>query len=422
MNLETIVASNVKRLMINNHVTQNDLGDYLDLSRQTVAKYLKGNGTFDTVQLVKLAHFFRVPIEQILAGTDEAEVKICYRATENQSNFYSYGEELLRTYIKKFNSIAQAVGYYSVFIPEQYDLFATIRGEKINVNRELGRVIKQPEKIDEVIEKDILSIADEQRANLSLQQDGAISIIPALEKKGIKVVFLDFDCNNVSGASVCSESCGCFIFVNSNPNITIERQVFTVAHEYGHILLHRPQYYNEYVEINNKFYEDYLNHMANKFAARLVSPPSLYYQYALELNQSANDLGKILPLALNIKHRVQLSLQSVMLSLRDNGYISHEVVEDFYNLLDTSNARRTEPFPISENNEVWNSFLQRKNANVQELVERAYILKQINIDDFAFLLGVNHEIAEKIVSGIEEKHNKMLDFTKINHQSPCTDS
>lgn len=414
MSLEKTVASNIQRLIARTHVTQNEVAEYLGLSRQTLSKYLKGKGTFDTVQLVKLAHYFRVPIEQFLTGIDEAETKICYRYTDRNRGCFSNIDKQLRTYIRKYNQTAQATDYYSTFIPEQYDLFASIHGERLNVNRELGRAINQEEKLDDIIEKDILSIADEQRANLSLQKEGAITLIPALEKKGIRVVFLDFGGSDISGASVCAESCGCFIFVNSNAAITIERQLFTVAHEYGHILLHRPQYYSEYEEINNEFYEAYLNRMANKFAARLVSPPSLYYQYALELKQSANDLEKIIPLAVRIKLRVQLSLQSVMLSLRDNKLISSEVVDDYFNYLETSNTRSVEPFPISEDIEVKNAFLQKKNAKVKELLESAYLRKQIDLEGIVLLYDVNLETAKEIAVAVEAKYNKMCGLIKAD--------
>lgn len=39
-------------------------------------------------------------------------------------------------------------------------------------------------------------------------------------------------------------------FVNCNASITLERIIFTVFHEYGHILLHRPVYKRKFENCN----------------------------------------------------------------------------------------------------------------------------------------------------------------------------
>lgn len=410
MELENVVAINIQRLMEKNHLTQNELGDYLHLSRQTISKYLKGKNTFDTVQLIKLAHLFRVPIEQLLADGKGSDVKVYYRPTNLDRQFSSDKTEFIRSYIKKYIEISELVGDYSTFTPEQYDLYASIKEEKINVNRELGNIISQKESLDENIEKEILSIADEQRLALALNDSSSIALIPALEKKGIKVVFLDFECSDISGASICSETYGCFIFVNSNKSMPIERQLFTVAHEYGHILMHRSLYNSEYIDVSNEHYTNYLDHMADRFASRLVLPPALYYKYANELNKRANDLKLILPIAMQIKQQVHLSLQSVMLSLRDNGYISKKIVDEYYDLLDALGARRIEPAPIKDEKDVLDEFNMKRNANVFALVTKAFRAGNINEADVAFLCGVTQEEANNTLSSLREEQQKVDDF------------
>lgn len=410
MELESVVAVNIQRLMEKNHLTQNELGDYLHLSRQTVSKYLKGKTTFDTVQLIKLAHLFRVPIEQLLANDRASEVKINYRLTSKDCICPTNKDSLIRSYIKQYNSISESVGVFSTYIPEQYDLYASINGEKTNVNRELGNWISQKEHLDDIIEKQILTIADEQRSTLALKDEGAIALIPALEKKGIKVVFLDLGCSDISGASVCSETYGCYIFINANDAITIERQLYTVAHEYGHIVLHRSLYNSEYVKIDNVFYSDYLDHMADKFAGRLVLPPTLYSKYAIELSQDTNNLKNILSIATLIKHQGQLSLQSVMLSLRDNGYITKEVVKEYYDLLDALGARSVEPVPIKDEKEIFEEFKRKRNANVSALVAKAFRAGKINEAEVAFLYGITQEEAKNTLSSLREEKQKVDDF------------
>ena len=413
MELENVVAVNIQRLMEKNHLTQNELGDYLHLSRQTISKYLKGKTTFNTVQLIKLAHLFRVPVDQLLAEGKGSDVKVYYRPTNLDGQFSSDKKDYIRAYIKKYVEISERVGDYSTFTPEQYDLYASIKGEKININRELGNSISQKEALDDRIIEEILAIADEQRLILALNDIVSIALIPALEKKGIRVVFLDFECSDISGASVCSDTYGCFIFVNSNEAITIERQLYTVAHEYGHILLHRSLYNSEYVDISNKYYTDYLDHMANKFASRLVLPPALYYKYTSELSKGANDLKLILPVAMQIKQQVRLSLQSVMLNLRDNGYITKAVVDEYYDLLDALGARSVEPAPIKDEKDVLDEFKRKRNANVFSLVTKAFRAGSINEADVALLCGITQEEAKNTLSSLREGQQKVDDFFTV---------
>lgn len=413
MELENVVAANIQRLMEKNHLTQNELGDYLHLSRQTISKYIKGKTTFNIVQLIKLAHLFRVPIEQLLADGKGSDVKVYYRPTNLDGQFSSDKKDYIRAYIKKYVEISERVGDYSTFTPEQYDLYASIKGEKININRELGNNISQKEALDDGIIEEILAIADEQRLILALNDIASIALIPALEKKGIRVVFLDFECSDISGASVCSDTYGCFIFVNSNEAITIERQLYTVAHEYGHILLHRSLYNSEYVDISNKYYTDYLDHMANKFASRLVLPPALYYKYTIELSKGANDLKLILPVAMQIKQQVRLSLQSVMLNLRDNGYITKAVVDEYYDLLDALGARSVEPAPIKDEKDVLDEFKRKRNANVFSLITKAFRAGNINEADVALLCGITQEEAKNTLSSLREGQQKVDDFFTV---------
>ena len=248
---------------------------------------------------------------------------------------------------------------------------------------------------------------------LALNDIASIALIPALEKKGIRVVFLDFECSDISGASVCSDTYGCFIFVNSNEALTIERQLYTVAHEYGHILLHRSLYNSEYVDISNKYYTDYLDHMANKFASRLVLPPALYYKYTSELSKGANDLKLILPVAMQIKQQVRLSLQSVMLNLRDNGYITKAVVDEYYDLLDALGARSVEPAPIKDEKDVLDEFKRKRNANVFSLVTKAFRAGSINEADVALLCGITQEEAKNTLSSLREGQQKVDDFFTV---------
>lgn len=122
---------------------------------------------------------------------------------------------------------------------EQYNLFTEYKGEVIDINFSVTDAFAAMRKIEPSLKREIWQIADYHRQLFGMGDKGAIDLIPALTARGVNVVFLDLGSSEISGLSICDESYGSFIFVNSNSSVTYERQLFTIAHKYGHILLHR---------------------------------------------------------------------------------------------------------------------------------------------------------------------------------------
>jgi Zn-dependent peptidase ImmA (M78 family)/transcriptional regulator with XRE-family HTH domain len=412
MDLSLIIATNIQHLMEQAHVTQNELAEKLGLSRQTVSKLLKGKAPFDIVQLEKIAGIFRVSLEDLLNENRVTEIKICYRLTTLESNVPKDIKEFLSRYIERFRSLSVKVGDSSIFIPEQYNLFAKVKGKRISVLGELENQVNDSVEIDidETLVDQISTIADEQRKRLELNDGGAIDLISALSKKGIKVIFLDFGTSEVSGASVCDQMCGCYIFVNTS--LTVERQLFTVAHEYGHVLLHRQMYSYSFGELSNKAFSKYLDSMASKFAARLLCPPDLIDQYDDELNKAKNNLQLILSIAVKIKRDAQLSLQSVMKSLRDYGYISKAMHDEFYTLITDAGLLTKEPLPIAKGDNLYEKFLAERNLCVTELVVKGYFFGIISEDDIAVLYNYSREEAQRTYTYLVEESKKIADLFK----------
>lgn len=414
MDLSLIIATNIQHMMEQAHVTQNELAVQLGLSRQTVSKLLNGKAPFDTVQLEKVAGIFRVSVEDLLNKNSVTEIKICYRLTTSESAVPKGIKELLTQYIEKFRSLSVKVGEPSIFIPEQYNLFAKVKGKKIRVIGELENQVNDYDEIDldAALVDQISTIADEQRKRLELNDGGAIELISALSKKGIRVIFLDFGTDEVSGASICDQTFGCFIFVNTS--LTVERQLFTVAHEYGRVLLHRQMYSYSFGELSNKAYTKYLNLMASRFAARLLCPPALIARYDDELNKAKNDLQLILSVAVKIKHDAQVSLQSVMKSLKDYGYISKAMHDEFFTLIADAGLLTKEPLPIAKGDNLYEKFLADRYYCVTELVVKGFFFRIISEDDIAVLYNYSREEVQRTYSYLVEESKKIADLFKID--------
>ena len=416
MDLSLIIATNIQHLMEQAHVTQGELADKLGLSRQTVSKLLKGKVPFDIVQLEKVANIFRVSLEDLLNEKSVTEIKICYRLTKSESTVPTGIKEVITQYIERFRAISIKVGDPSIFIPEQYSLFAKVKGKRIRVIGELENQVNNSDEIDDALVDQINSIADDQRKRLELNNGGAIDLISALSKKGIKVIFFDFGTGEVSGASICDQTMGCFIFINANSTLTVERQLFTIAHEYGHILLHRQMYYYSYGEISSAAFYKYLDSMASRFAARLLCPPDLIELYDDELAKAKNDLRLVLSIAVKIKHDAQLSLQSVMKSLKDYGYISKAMHDEFFTLITDAGLLTKEPLPIAEGDNLYKKFLAERDYCVTELVVKGYFFGIISEDDIAVLYNYTREEAQRTYSYLVEERKKIADLFNAETQ------
>jgi len=112
------------------------------------------------------------------------------------------------------------------------------------------------------------AVAELVRERLELGDDPIFDISGLLEDKvGIKVLWLEIASDGFFGMSVAEDGSGPAIVVNSWDRISVERQIFTAAHELGHLLLHRDEFNPDEVA------EDVdAEREADRFAAYLLMP------------------------------------------------------------------------------------------------------------------------------------------------------
>ena len=68
-------GENLKTLRKNKGITQEELAVRLNVVRQTISKWEKGQSVPDAEMLVKLAEFFEVPVSQLLGSRIEPEAQ-----------------------------------------------------------------------------------------------------------------------------------------------------------------------------------------------------------------------------------------------------------------------------------------------------------------------------------------------------------
>lgn len=88
-------------------------------------------------------------------------------------------------------------------------------------------------------ERDIVELAAKCRKKLDLRSTEPIhNICGLLENAGVKVKQISSASNSFFGLSVAEKDGGPAVIVNTQSRIPVERQIFSAAHELGHLLLH----------------------------------------------------------------------------------------------------------------------------------------------------------------------------------------
>ena len=70
-----MLGENLKTLRKNKGITQEELAARLNIVRQTVSKWEKGQSVPDSEMLVRLAEIFEVPVSQLLGGPIEPDAQ-----------------------------------------------------------------------------------------------------------------------------------------------------------------------------------------------------------------------------------------------------------------------------------------------------------------------------------------------------------
>lgn len=111
------------------------------------------------------------------------------------------------------------------------------------------------------------------RARLGLSESEAIRDLAGLleARGGVKVLFLPKSSDGFFGLSVGAEDGGPAIVVNTSRSISVERWIFTAAHELGHLLLHPDAY-----ELGADREELGEERQANEFAAHFLMPDAAF--------------------------------------------------------------------------------------------------------------------------------------------------
>lgn len=359
------IGSNIQAIMKKNAVTSVQLAQHLSISRQTLMNYLRGMSTPDCIKLIEIADFFQMPVQDILYGNDHSQTSVLFRSALNYSDALS-SLDTFSEYIDIYKYLTTIAGDTIHFFPEYYD-FPIQAGSSQTLTKELKRELEL--------------LAKEQRQKIDAGNTDPLHMIALLEKRGINICFFDFQTDETFGLSAVDGSYGCFIFVNSNKAITLERMIFTVFHEYAHLLLHR----SYYKKMSNDKFEDrakFLDKMANYFASCMLVPRDYISAHEAELQNITT-----FDVLISLKQELQVSLSSLVLALQNYGYWGRTIVNQYFQTLRELDFEKQELYSLSDSEEIQNYFNSIKNVKLKRMLKTAYANNRINLDLICFLLS-----------------------------------
>ena len=117
-----------------------------------------------------------------------------------------------------------------------------------------------------------IEAAQQARKALSLRPDEPIhDMCGLLESAGVKVQVLELNLEDLFGLSVASSDNGPAVVVNVREDISVERRIFTAAHELGHLMLHPHAYDLQEIDENPNEEKE-----ADLFASYFLMPAGVF--------------------------------------------------------------------------------------------------------------------------------------------------
>jgi len=207
------IAANLVRLRADRGLTQAALAKKSKVSRVTLGKIERGEVEPRADTLHQLAQALKAPLRDLVAPVEPLR-GVRFRAA------------------KRVNSREQILAEVGIWLRSYAWLERELSAVRPFPLQGLGESRLPPEKL-----------AERARSELGLGDKEAIrDVCGLLEDHGVKVLLLGKNTDAFFGLSVAHDGLGPAVVVNTWDRISVERWIFTAAHELGHLLLHRSSY------------------------------------------------------------------------------------------------------------------------------------------------------------------------------------
>lgn len=235
-------------------LSQEELAARVDLTRPAISQIEGGKRGIDSVELLAISKALQKPIDFFLeeAVQEEKQFSILFRADEIS--------EKDRVVVEDFQNLCR--GYAQLESLLQIEKKLDIPTWNCSAGNQREAIVE-----GEKTAKDARNI-------LSLGTDPISDISGLLENRGVRIWKRPLGQSKAWGFSVSSPELGWCIFINSA--CTGARQTFTIAHEFGHLVMdhnHKTSIYTEAASIElGRSPKDLHESRANAFAAAFLMP------------------------------------------------------------------------------------------------------------------------------------------------------
>ena len=286
---EECIAANVARLRLDRQLTQEELARKAGVSRVALGKIERGAVVPRALTLANLAKALGVPIGELVTTVRPLET-VRFRA-----HVRVYSREQILAEIAKW-----------------LDAYATLES---SLDELLPFRFAPAERVEGAAE-----VAQAAREAVGLgPEDPVRDVCGLLEENGVKLLLLEKKSDSFFGLSVGARDGGPAVVVNTWDRISVERWIFTAAHELGHLLLHPAEYQRDAIELPVQAERE-----ADAFASHFLMPEAAF---AKEWEETRGH--RLLVRVLKVKRIFRVSYKTVLYRLVESGGETSQVWRAF---------------------------------------------------------------------------------------------
>ena len=286
------IAANVTRLRSDRQLTQDDLATKSGLSRVALGKIERGEVIPRARTLDALAKALAVPVGELVIPVRPLE-SVRFRARARVHT----REQILAEISKWLDDYAGLEADLKERSPFRFE-------EALPPTRR-----RSPEKI-----------AHAARLAVRLGPEEPVQdICQLLVDNGVKLLAMETNRDSFFGLSVGRRDGGPAVVVNTWDRISVERWIFTAAHELGHLLLHPSEYQRDVTEI-----PVHAEREADAFASTFLMPEA-----AFAAEWDATRGHPLLTRILKVKRMFRVSYKTVLYRLVESGRETSDVWRTF---------------------------------------------------------------------------------------------
>jgi Zn-dependent peptidase ImmA (M78 family)/DNA-binding XRE family transcriptional regulator len=298
-----IISNNLKRMRSVRGLSHDQISNQAGISRQAYSSIEKGAVEPRVKNLYRIADVLGVSVQDIVCAPPELKSLRFRSEIFKSAAARMKGDQIVydfSVWLNDFNELNSLLGYNAKF--KEPNVFSGLNSDLIKKSAQLLRKY------------------------LGLKEDEVINdICGLLESKRIKIRLMDFDNSKMFGFSLSAKDGGPAIAVNNGNNIPVERQIFTVAHELGHLILHKNSFDSSKTQENEREEKQ-----ADIFASYFLMPEDAFKKN-WEQNSGLDPVDRVL----KVKRYFKVSYKTVIMRLLNEKRFKNpdSVWRDFNGLL-----------------------------------------------------------------------------------------